>query len=384
MQVLQLWKLKFVKFSGYDDYRLFLDLVGLRVYRKFVEKVLCKIPAFNTVMQIYENKCVVSFPEAPILLTLQRIRVLGLYCCSELKEVDLRNFPELRSLTILSCEKLKEIRGWEVVKKLGWLELGGGSFELDSSCVECLPSLRVFYYWIGDMESRAPQVLSVVDFSPCLRRLKIWGNGSWALQSMDVSRLSGLEVLVFSGIFGLSTVVGLGGLHCLTKLILSGCKALRRVPELGCLKALTILEMMHSGVEEIPGVEELHLLTELILYRCKSLKWLPWLGKLKALGYLDIDYTGVEEIPGMEDLVSLKEISCTGSGLKWLPEPHHFPRLERVAVGGTPLSRMGPCLVYYGKDYWNVKREEELVDDSDISDDSEYSVSDVSDISDGW
>ena len=325
MQVLQLWKLKFVKFPGYDDYRLFLDLVGLRVYRKFVEKVLCKIPAFNTVMQIYENKCVVSFPEAPISSTLQRIRVLGLYCCSELKEVDLRNFPELRSLSIRSCEKLKAIRGWEVVKKLGWLELGGGSFELDSSWVECLPSLRAFYFRNGDKESRAPQVLSVVDFSPCLRRLKIWGNGSWALQSMDVSRLSGLEVLVFSGIFGLSTVVGLGGLHFLTELVLSYCKVVRRVSELGRLKALTILDMWHSGVEEIPGVEELHLLTVLRLCGCKSLKWLPWLGKLKALGYLYIVDTGVEEIPGVKDLVSLKTISCKGSGLKWLPEPHHFP-----------------------------------------------------------
>jgi Leucine-rich repeat (LRR) protein len=383
VQIFQLSELKLVSFGYEDDGSvdggLCLKLSNLRVHKKFLEKVLRKNPDFDMYLRVRDDYDSVSFPKVTsVSLSLQRIRVLSLYECENLECADLSNFPGLRSVVIYDCQNLKSVTGWEVVKELGWLEIGGCSSYEDFPPVQCLPSLRGSL--LGDIGSWALQMIWVPHLSQCVRLRRLEMEIS-ALNSVDLSKLRFLEVLRLWHCFTLTTIQGLSGLQSLTRLNLGGCSALRRVPELGCLKALTHLHMNGSGVEEIPGVGELYLLTELDLSACRSLKTLPWLGHLKALAYLDISWSGVEEIPGVEDLVRLEGLYCERSRLKGLPDLHHLPRLRKVHVWGTPLTTTDPSSVYYGKEYLeytsNGKAERMgFVDEiSDISD-TEYNHSD--------
>ncbi|KAG0579329.1 hypothetical protein KC19_4G091000 [Ceratodon purpureus] len=322
-----------------------LQLSDLRVYKKFVKKVVGKNPDFDIFREMYGNCDSVALREAPLSGSLLRIRVLSLRRCSKLEHADLSHFPELRYLSIQWCGKLQAVSGWEVVQKLGWLKIRYCRSYVDFPPVQCLPSLREFSVvssttWLSHM-------IPVLDFSQCvrLRSLEIFYYKSWALNSMDLSSLRFLEVLTLWSCSGLTTIQGLSGLqHSLTKLKLVGCSALRRVPELGWLKALTHLDMSLSGVEEIPGLQDLHLLTKLNFWGCESLKALPHLGHLKALTYLGIGGTAIEEILGVEELLSLESLQCDGSKLKRLPDLHHLPRLREVRIDGTPLKEIDPSL----------------------------------------
>jgi hypothetical protein len=383
VQIFQLSELKLVSFGYEDDGSvdggLCLKLSNLRVHKKFLEKVLRKNPDFDMYLRVRDDYDSVSFPKVTsVSLSLQRIRVLSLYECENLECADLSNFPGLRSVVIYDCQNLKSVTGWEVVKELGWLEIGGCSSYEDFPPVQCLPSLRGSL--LGDIGSWALQMIWVPHLSQCVRLRRLEMEIS-ALNSVDLSKLRFLEVLRLFGCSALTTIQGLSGLHSLTELELGGCEALRRVPELGCLKALTHLNMCLSGVEEIPGVGELHLLTKLNLRDCSSLKTLPWLGHLKALAHLWISGSGVEEIPGVEGLVRLEGLYCGGSRLKGLPDLHHLPRLRKVWVDGTPLTTTDPSSFYYGKqdlEYTSNGKAERMgfVDEiSDISD-TEYNYSD--------
>ncbi|KAG0618726.1 hypothetical protein M758_4G088200 [Ceratodon purpureus] len=348
--VFKLSELKLVNLKYIDAFPglQHLQLRDLWVYKKFVKEVLGKNPDFDTYLEMCDNRDSVAFPEAPLSWSLLQIRVLSLQRCSSLEHADLSHFPELRYLSIQGCGELKAVTGWEVVQKLGWLEIRHCESYVDFPPVQCLPSLREFSVvsstrWVSHM-------IPVPDFSQCvqLRRLQIFYYNSWALNSMDLSSLRSLEDLTLWSCVGLTTIQGLSGLqHSLTKLNLVWCSALRKVPELGWLKALTHLNMRGSGVEEIPGLEDLHLLTHLILGRCESLKALPHLGHLKALTWLDISCSGVEEIPGAQDLHNLESLYCWGSKLKTLPDLRHLHRLrtQNVTIGGTPLSFTNPDYV---------------------------------------
>ncbi|KAG0579275.1 hypothetical protein KC19_4G087500 [Ceratodon purpureus] len=305
-------------------------------------------PDFDTFLEMYGYRDSVAFPEEPLSGSLLQIRVLSLQRCFKLEHADLSHFPELRYLHIQECGELKAVTGWEVVQKLGWLEIRHCKTYVDFPPVQYLPSLREFYHnssTYGLLEGS--EMMLVPAFSQCvrLRSLEICGYNS--LNSMDLSSLRSCD--------GLTTIQGLSGLqHSLTKLNLGGCSALRRVPELGWLKALTHLDMSWSGVQEIPGLEDLHLLTELHLDGCRSLKALPYLGHLKALTYLNISCSGVEEIPGAQDLHNLESLRCGGSKLKTLPDLRHLHRLrtQNVTIGGTPLSLTNPD---YVKEYVRLK-----------------------------
>ncbi|KAG0579289.1 hypothetical protein KC19_4G088200 [Ceratodon purpureus] len=349
-----------------------LNVSNLRVYKKFVEKVLRKNPDFDIYLQVCENYDSVSWPEVPHSASLQPIRVLSLYGCHKLEHADLSCLPELRTLHISNCSSLRAVTGWDAVKKLGWLEIRECESYVDFPPVQCLPSLREFYYSTYGLAGF--EMVPVPDFSQCvqLRSLEIWRYNSLSLNSMDLSSLRFLEVLNFWECDGLTTIQGLSGLqHSLIKLDLIHCPALRRVPELGWLKALTHLDMTWSGVEEIPGLQDLHLLTQLKLGGCRSLKALPHLGHLKALTYLNISWTAIEEILGIEELLSLESLDCYDSNLKRLPDLHHLPRLREVRIDKTPLSKMNPSSFYHGKDkiLFNSNVEKEFVDEiSDVSD----------------
>ncbi|KAG0618750.1 hypothetical protein M758_4G089200 [Ceratodon purpureus] len=351
----------------------YLNVSNLRLYKKFVEKVLRKNRDFDIYMQVCENYDSVSLPEVLHSASLQPIRVLSLDGCHKLEHADLSCLPELRTLHISECRSLRAVTGWEAVKELGLLEIRYCKSYVDFPPLGCLPSLREFYY--DTYELAGFEMMPVPDFSQCVQlcRLKIWGYTSLALNSMDLSSLRFLEELNLWGCDGLRTIQGLSGLqHSLTKLKLGWCSIVRRVPELGCLKALTHLHMRGSGVEEIPGLQDLHMLTQLILLGCRSLKALPHLGHLKALTLLDISWTAIEEILGIEELLSLERLDCCGSDLKSLPHLHHLPRLRKVWIHGTPLSEMDPSSFYHGKDKIsfnsNVEKKGFVDEISDVSD----------------
>ena len=80
---------------------------GSQMYRKFVEKVVCKNPDLNICLQLCEDYGFDSFPKAPALLSLQRVRVLSLCECGKVEHVDLSWIPQLHSLTVISCARLK-------------------------------------------------------------------------------------------------------------------------------------------------------------------------------------------------------------------------------------------------------------------------------------
>jgi len=275
-------------------------LLKFWVYQEILEDVLCKNPHLKT----YYN----SFPIEQC--SLQYVKVLSLNRCGELEHLDLREFPNLRFLAISDCPQFNLVTGWEVARSLGSIEIrlciSYGSFPN----LQYLSFLKEFAInrW-GLKESLIPQQLS--QFSQCakLRRLEIWDDKNLS-KIADLTNLKYLKFLEFLdlGACTFSNIQGLSGLQALKTLHLKFCKSLRRVPDLGCLKGLTELNMSYSGVEDVIGVGELHMLTFLNLNGCESLKWLPFLGHLKALIYLDLRFTGVKEILGREDLMSLKTL----------------------------------------------------------------------------
>ena len=347
VQIYELSELKLVNLrrgESWDRKTDDLQKDTLWVVEEISKKVLWENPGLVITLKLWENDGIVSIPEAPASLSLQQIRVLDVYKCSALKEVDLSCFPELRFLSINCCHALTLVTGWEVVTKLGWLEIGECRSYVDFPLVQHLPSLR---------ECMVRELYSVPDdFGQCvgLRRLEIRGIESSAMNKMDLSMLRFLEVLIIRSCDALTSIQGLSGLHSLTSLDLGECGGLNGVPGLGCLKALTYLNMRRSGVDDISGVQELHSLTSLLLEGCGSLKELPFLGHLKALTVLDVGSTSVEEIPGVRYLVSLENLYCGYSKVKWLPDLHHLPHLQEVWVRKAPLSEVESSLVYFGKD----------------------------------
>ena len=345
-----------------------LRLSGAEMYTEFVEKVVRKNPDLDICLQLCEDYGFDCFPNAPVLLSLQRVRVLSLCECDNVEHVDLSCIPEFRSLTIMSCAGLEAISGWEVVRELGWLEIGHCGMYGEFPRVEWLPSLREFCFTWNTRKARG--MFGLPDFSQCvgLWRLKMTGEYFLHMSSLDLSTLRYLEVLKLDDFGALIGIQGLGGLRYLTRLELTRCSAMRGVAELGCLKALTHLYLSGSGVEEITGVQELRLLTHLCLERCVSLKGLPWMGHLRALVMLDIRFSGMEKVPGIEHLVSLESLDYVFSRAKVLPELQHLPRLKRVDVAYTPV-QCDPSSAYYGKDFVVFERKEgriDFVDDVDI------------------
>ena len=343
-----------------------VKLSDARVYSKFVAKVLRKNPDFDVYLKLCDDYECISFPMALSRLCLQPIRVLTLCACNKLEHVDLNSFPELRSLVIVGCGKLKAVTGWEVLKKLGWLEIYGCRSYADVPRVQCLPFLRDFFLTYSNSKMKA-----VPDFSKCgpwLRRLEMRGQHICEVRSMDLRTLRFLEVLRLENFDALTAIQGLSGLQLLTHLELVSCRSMRGTAELGCLKPLTHLDLSWTSVEEVGGVQELHLLTHLVLGGCQSLKGLPWVGHLRALVVLDIKFTGVEEIPGVEHLVSLKCLVCEYSNVKQLPALQHLPRLREVWIGYTPISR-DKTSDYYGQEYMRFDHEEGRMEfDDEISD----------------
>ena len=397
-------------------------LARLRIYKKFCKVVINKNLDYNVHNRVLRDDSMLSFELTSVS---QRIRVLTLRGCANLERVDLEKLPMLRSLSIQACSNLKEIRGWENLSRLGWLEITGcHGLHSEHLRVNCLPSLKEVS--IGFCGISKPDELKgfKLDFSQCVRLRKVRIVEDSRIESVDLSTLKCLEVVHFC-CPDLESVVGLSESHSLIKVSFDECRAMERLPYLGHLKALaklklhssgtftntgfenlhllTHLELSNSsafetslpdlgglktltdlsiglpGVEEIRGLDKLHSLTWLNLTGCKALKRLPYLGDLKALRVLIIRKCGVDEIPGVRELVNLEKLSCTGSELEWLPDLSHLPRLQEVRLSDTPLVR-ATSSKYFEKPLWRppVKCKEGRESAEEIADvsDADYDASD--------
>ena len=195
-----------------------LGLSVAEMYREFVEKVVRKNPDLDICLQRLEDDGFDFFPNAPVLLSLQRVRLLSLVECQKVEHVDLSCIPELRLLTIIHCDGLKAISGWQVVRELGWLNIWSCRMYGEFPRVECLPSLREFCFTWN--RGKARLMFGLPDLSQCvgLRRLDACCSqmSSMDLSSMDLSTSRYLEVLRLEDFRALICIQGLGGLRYLT------------------------------------------------------------------------------------------------------------------------------------------------------------------------
>jgi hypothetical protein len=302
-----------------------VDWSRLRVFDKFVKKVIRNNPAFDTHRHLKNSDVEKKFMSAREFCAPQQKRALILNRCKGLEKVDLRGLRKLRLLLITECPVLKEVTGWKYLRELGWLEIVCCKSYDHYPDLRNLPSLREFRfdrYFLPDCGPRHD-----FDISQCvrLRRLEILGDRLLE-ESGDLSSLNCLESLDFSCCSALSTIAGLSGLHSLANLEVSGCKAL-----------------------------------------CS----LPYMGHRTELVCINISRSGVEEIPGIEKLVSLKTLDCSGSKLKRLPDLHHLPALQKVLLRKIPLIEDDPSSFYFDKTEVLFNCEEtrpDVVGVSDISD----------------
>jgi hypothetical protein len=120
-----------------------LEEVG-KTYRKFVLTVIRKYPKHQIHLHIrhdghrdLQKSVQCRLPEGPDLFTRRRggglvfrtsarhehLKDLCLYRCTDLlREVDLRNLPNLRSFTMQNCRRAV-VTGWKYVTKLEWLKV---------------------------------------------------------------------------------------------------------------------------------------------------------------------------------------------------------------------------------------------------------------------
>lgn len=307
-----------------------LDTSYLRVFDKFVKKVIRKNPAYDT-HRHFNPSDDTKFLSASDYSMRERIRVLSLDGCEGLEKINFKGLLRLRSLRIRSCPELKMVTGWIYLRELGWLEIIDCLSFDEYPEFQNLPSLKEFRL----SEFEHPQT-SLLGISQCVRLRRLEIRDALLLEaSGDLSSLKCLEVLSFELCLSLSTITGLSGLHSLTYLSVSGCEAFSSLPDLSHMKEL-----------------------------------------------VDIDASGtsLEEIPGVENLVSLKTLDCRHSELKHLPDLHLMLALQKVWLGKTPLIEDDQYPLYFGKDEvrFNCEETRQHVDVRDISD-TEHNLSDSPD-----
>jgi disease resistance protein RPS2 len=109
----------------------------------------------------------------------------------------------------------------------------------------------------------------------------------------------------------------------LSTLLLQGNTSLKDVPDslFEHLHGLNVLDLSNTIIESLPNsVSNLENLTTLRLGGCTCLKHVPLLAKLTKLRKLDLLRTGIMEVPdGLEMLVNLRYLDLNAENLKIMP-----------------------------------------------------------------
>ena len=235
---------------------------------------------------------------------LRHLKDLCLYQCTELlREVDLRNLPNLRSFTMQECGRVI-VTGWKYVTKLEWLMLR-----------DCLPP-----------------------------------------GSPEMKHLSSLKYLYLQG-------MERGSVHCNWLESSEGCQLQSLTISkgfiyIGIYKHLANLEKLQSlsfFAVDVPSwvvqsISVLHSLTELSFIWCKffwddDLEYRTDLSALRHLSSLVLSHTRnfwYKGTRGVEKLESLTYLNCEYSDLEHLPDLSHMNKLRWVYLNCTPfLKKVG-------------------------------------------
>ena len=340
---MNLWQLQELALHGLLDIRPNLNrgklpfewrfsrmwIVNLKVvkktYQKFVLSVIRKYPKHHIHLHIrydghqdMQRSVQRRLSEGPKLFTRRRgggglvfrtsvqhqhLKDLWLYRCTDLlREVDLRNLPNLRSFTMQNCE-MAVVTGWKYVTKLEWLKVEDSTLvDLE---MEHLSSLKYLHlvnntiydvrYWFNINEGPRLQSVTIsysfaglVDY---LNKANVEKLQSLSVCHARFSRCSYLEHISVA--------------HSLIELNFRGC---------------------HFVWTEVPE------------FRAD-------LSGLRHLSSLDLSRTynfWKKGTCGVEELENLTYLNCEWSDLKDLPDLSHLNKLRCVNLEGTPfLNKLG-------------------------------------------
>ncbi|XP_052190819.1 disease resistance protein RUN1-like isoform X2 [Diospyros lotus] len=258
----------------------------------------------------------------------------GRMCLDKLKYVDLSYSPcitknidftkaaNLTELILKGCTNLVEISSIEGIKRLTVLNLGG------LKNLKVLPAGR----WLKSLEklflpgcSKLENVSEVLASTECLIHLDL--NGT-CVEELRVEHLSNLQFISLEDCKELTSLPsGICGLKLLTKLNVSGCSKLSKLPEnLGGLERLEYIGLRNcKELTSLPsGICGLKLLTRFDVSGCSKLSKLPEnLGGLERLKYIGLkDCKELTSLPsGICGLKLLTRFDVSGcSKLSKLPE----------------------------------------------------------------
>ncbi|CAI0421112.1 unnamed protein product [Linum tenue] len=312
------------------------------------------------------------------LTNFQALETLLLRLSSLSKILHLAGLGKLHVITILGCQQLTEITGFDTLQSLEELDISYCTSIQKLSGLSTLKNLKNLRIWSGrqltEMEEldlleslerlelhrctsmkKLPNLchlkkLNCLSISECrsltstedcgidglnsLQRLNI----SWCTSILKLPNLCGLTKLTNMDIIGctkVTEVMGLERLESLVRLKLNDCASIVRLPDLSALKNLTLLNISGcTQLTEVTGLESLESLQVLAMSRCKSVSKLPDLSILEYLRYLNISKcTQLKEVIGVERLEWLELLAMSQcKSIKQLPDLSGLKYLKHLDI----------------------------------------------------
>jgi disease resistance protein RPS2 len=209
-------------------------------------------------------------------------------------------------------------RGYSMLKKLeNACLLENGIYKYSSEkFVKMHDLVRDMVLWVASPQFKVEGHLGLEDFSD---------EGKWGEDLVKAS-------LMYNNI---SRIPPNASPMCpkLSTLLLQGNWSLKDVPDslFEHLHGLNVLDLSKTTIESVPNfVSNLENLTTLRLRECTCLKRVPLLAKLTKLSKLDLLRTGITEVPdGLEMLVNLRYLDLNAEKLKIMPS-EILPKLSRL------------------------------------------------------
>ncbi|KAL3740402.1 hypothetical protein ACJRO7_021651 [Eucalyptus globulus] len=305
--------------------------------------------------------------EFPYMIATRDIRIYT--------EKQFKNLTSLRFLQLNGAHLSGDFK--DLMEELKWLQwrLCPANFKVNNFCVKELAVLElrgieINEKWGGWSFFKMAKKLKYLDLSYCqslentdflsaFEKLEVLIlSHCWRLKRIDASieDMEGLLRLELCSSYALHLAVGadagaerpvprfclgelpaeIGKLKALQQLHLRHTSSLSALPNsIGSLENLEILDISHSGIEELPnGIGSLRKLRELRALDCRKLKGIPVesMANLSSLRHLDFRYC--EKLQSLPELPSgLTDLSVTCQSRK-LPSLSHLAHLKELVVHG--------------------------------------------------
>ena len=228
------------------------------------------------------------------------------------------------------CKQVEEIHGVDQLVNLNDLKCTETSIKYlpDLSMLTMLNRLDVSSTPIEQIGG-LPKNLIIFDIRNCV-------------QVKELPNLSQLSCLLYLFIFGckqVEEIYGVDQLQNLKDLNYSGT-SIKYLPDLSMLTSLKRLDVSSTPIEQIGGLPKN--LRVFDIRNCTQVKELPNLSQLSCLEYLFIfGCKQLKEIHGVDQLQNLKDLNCSGTSIKYLPDLSKLRRLIWVDVSSTPIEHIG-------------------------------------------